>query len=270
MLRPSSKRPRNTRRYRSIPAGAGEPGVGRRSSVAPGVYPRGCGGTGAHSNRATVPTGLSPRVRGNRAASACTIRPEGSIPAGAGEPRRAIRAPALGWVYPRGCGGTGRFAATATTFTGLSPRVRGNHLVVLLAERRHRSIPAGAGEPGASSISPRRSRVYPRGCGGTVCTTWAWAAALGLSPRVRGNRQTWGRKDAAYGSIPAGAGEPPTRPRGVPGSGVYPRGCGGTQVDACSDGYAWGLSPRVRGNPRWRFWVRWSIRSIPAGAGEPA
>ena len=72
----------------------------------------------------------------------------------------------------------------------------------------------------------------------------------GLSPRVRGNLHLGGRPAAVDGSIPACAGEP------LPDVGlgrrpeVYPRVCGGTRAFSCALYSGSGLSPRVRGNPK--------------------
>ena len=51
-------------------------------------------------------TGLSPRVRGNRAAAGEPDVPERSIPARAGEPTSRSDAINPSTVYPRACGGT--------------------------------------------------------------------------------------------------------------------------------------------------------------------
>ncbi len=91
--------------------------------------------------------------------------------------------------------------------------------------------------------------VYPRVCGGTAPTRAVYCGALGLSPRVRGNR----------------AGVHSARGRAA----VYPRVCGGTPSPSPSNAAPPGLSPRVRGNrplPLSRIQV---LRSIPACAGEP-
>ncbi len=50
---------------------------------------------------------------------------------------------------------------------GLSPRVRGNQYTSAMTTTDPRSIPACAGEPSARDTSKRKSRVYPRVCGGT-------------------------------------------------------------------------------------------------------
>ena len=111
--------------------------------------------------------------------------------------------------------------------------------------------------------------VYPRECGGTRDWRSAPFNELGLSPRVRGNRQSAAGGGAAGRSIPASAGEP-VRPRvfGIRIE-VYPRECGGTQIAPHPQECLEGLSPRVRGNHR-RYQGRLhDRRSIPASAGEP-
>ena len=92
------------RRYRSIPAGAGEPPKDpTRSTLAP-VYPRGCGGTSTVAFALTNAWGLSPRVRGNRKTSVSQSHNRRSIPAGAGEPFLRCGLSFATAVYPRGCG----------------------------------------------------------------------------------------------------------------------------------------------------------------------
>ena len=53
--------------WRSIPAGAGEPGCRLAVSRWSPVYPRGCGGTLRPGLGTGLAAGLSPRVRGNPA-----------------------------------------------------------------------------------------------------------------------------------------------------------------------------------------------------------
>ena len=92
----------------------------------------------------------------------------------------------------------------------------------------------------------------------------------GLSPRVRGNRQDFGRGVGVGGSIPACAGEPAAAKSTMIPSSVYPRVCGGTHC-VIREGYiVHGLSPRVRGNPARPPQRYGGARSIPACAGEPS
>ena len=51
---------------------------------------------------------------------------------------------------------------------------------------------------------------------------------------------------------------------------VYPRACGGTDCVPYFLSLAFGLSPRLRGNPLRRLPFRRRLRSIPAPAGEPS
>ena len=132
---------------RSIPACAGEPLCGRLCGCAGGVYPRVCGGTMPTRLKPSFTCGLSPRVRGNLADSPCLCRLSGSIPACAGEPRSRSRYQGLPSVYPRVCGGTNGNRRYGGCVIGLSPRVRGNHLLRRLHVGSWRSIPACVGEP---------------------------------------------------------------------------------------------------------------------------
>ena len=90
----------------SIPAPAGEPST---ESMAHGiweVYPRACGGTPYSLQLMELTQGLSPRLRGNRRSVQSAGTGRGSIPAPAGEPRRAALRHLRAQVYPRACGGT--------------------------------------------------------------------------------------------------------------------------------------------------------------------
>ena len=71
-----------------------------------------------------------------------------------------------------------------------------------------RSIPACAGEPITPSWAKRAMKVYPRVCGGTRHAPLKDLANVGLSPRVRGNRDDDGMRRGYRRSIPACAGEP--------------------------------------------------------------
>ena len=213
--------------------------------------------------------GLSPRVRGNLPSAFGRDGVPRSIPACAGEPCSRPAPGSRRWVYPRVCGGTaGQFGVRRAGF-GLSPRVRGNLVLVLFLQGHQGSIPACAEEPAGVIVGHGGGRVYPRVCGGTVHRVQEIGVGPGLSPRVRGNQPstpTWNRKG---GSIPACAGEPPQSPAARSTPGVYPRVCGGTPAGPPPHIAGLGLSPRVRGNrhhPRLPAAGEWSI---PACAGEP-
>ena len=212
----------------SIPACAGEPSSDTANVTIQGVYPRVCGGTVDSEIAAEVEPGLSPRVRGNRTRSPTTYAVPGSIPACAGEPsRNGLLNPCLR-VYPRVCGGTWHWRVGYPGNTGLSPRVRGNRDQLLIRESRRGSIPACAGEPPAKANAATWPRVYPRVCGGTSTDISNSALTQGLSPRVRGNRESIAWHCQPMGSIPACAGEPGEQRELHLFPGVYPRVCGGT------------------------------------------
>ena len=151
----------------SIPARAGEPPGATTHRIPPAVYPRACGGTLVMHGFLLLASGLSPRVRGNRRRPRCPCPCCRSIPARAGEPRGCWWEPARGWVYPRACGGTAAIGGLRSRYSGLSPRVRGNHQMLAALNLFVRSIPARAGEPFSPASSTGSDRVYPRACGGT-------------------------------------------------------------------------------------------------------
>ena len=248
-----------------------------------------CGGTDSKSKVKVPRRGLSPRVRGNRCGRVMRPPEVGSIPACAGEPGRPRKKtgksgsipacagePPIGEgycytleVYPRVCGGTPQATDDLIWSAGLSPRVRGNPRKTLRCGRFRWSIPACAGEPASTRRSYFRHMVYPRVCGGTLRWDTLSGAWYGLSPRVRGNRRRRWRRSWRCGSIPACAGEPVYSGSHSGHPRVYPRVCGGTPCAGRASIRAWGLSPRVRGNPLFAGAGCARRRSIPACAGEP-
>ena len=193
----------------------------------------------------------------------------GSIPACAGEPRWRAPGDADAGVYPRVCGGTPRGLMDDCVRNGLSPRVRGNPPEYLFTDTDGRSIPACAGEPGATSGRSTRPGVYPRVCGGTCGRGAFRCGSPGLSPRVRGNHIDKHGQQQPIGSIPACAGEPPPSSSLISSAEVYPRVCGGTRHIIAMRRSSGGLSPRVRGNLRRHHAGIDREGSIPACAGEP-
>ena len=253
----------------SIPAPAGEPVF---LAIVPSirmVYPRACGGTAAALPGRLRPSGLSPRLRGNR----CPVLPQQnrrrSIPAPAGEPPRGLGARVCPAVYPRACGGTARRRRLKAIWAGLSPRLRGNLPWSVHYWEMAGSIPAPAGEPGVCLTTPGLGWVYPRACGGTLPTETVAITDYGLSPRLRGNRHTGPAIRTPSRSIPAPAGEPSRNVLRALHHQVYPRACGGTRSTATPTNPAWGLSPRLRGNRSATLSSSGVMRSIPAPAGEP-
>ena len=79
------------------------------------------------------------------------------------------------------------------SWTGLSPRVRGNRPDHRQVRPQVGSIPACAGEPLTYGFKTTARRVYPRVCGGTKLRIAMGRLTNGLSPRVRGNPSRWAR-----------------------------------------------------------------------------
>ena len=253
----------------SIPASAGKPRPGRRDCCCSGVYPRECGETHSSTLSDRQPAGLSPRVRGNRGNIPSLPNSIGSIPASAGKPSERTSLRNARRVYPRECGETHRMVNPNVSVAGLSPRVRGNPRKRLKCPIIAGSIPASAGKPRGQARGRRRWGVYPRECGETVGAAVAEIELMGLSPRVRGNREYDGDAAVGAGSIPASAGKPQWYAHLSLLVGVYPRECGETAARRSRVSNTAGLSPRVRGNRSTNNgWIN-RCGSIPASAGKP-
>ena len=173
---------------RSIPARAGEPLAALLRCNLIKVYPRASGGTDAQLNTPASVHGLSPRERGNRLVELQAQRLHRSIPARAGEPSSPTSPWARPRVYPRASGGTASSSGDHAPHSGLSPRERGNRLLVRRPRPAFGSIPARAGEPALASRPGDSPWVYPRASGGTASSFGSASAGVGLSPRERGNR----------------------------------------------------------------------------------
>ena len=252
--------------HRSSPACAGEPCTCTGVALGSAVYPRVCGGSHCPRRNGLTLIGLSPLARGNQYTAHLEVCPRGLSPR---EPRALMVRLRESSVYPRVCGGTPACRRPPPWSTGLSPRVRGNPQPSQAQPAHPGSIPACAGEPGASSTPIAQTAVYPRACGGTLTYVLYSGVGKGLSPRVRGNPSgpPWERNRKR--SIPARAGEPPMRSVLLVICVVYPRACGGTDSSTFTAFNSTGLSPRVRGNPPKGHKGGDAGGSIPARAGEP-
>ena len=173
----------------TIPACAGEPPAPCWPTGRSGDYPRVRGGTASCAACPWSPYGLSPRARGNLIDQLADDRVAGTIPACAGEPSRTSPAVSRSADYPRVRGGTVHDFYRVDLTEGLSPRARGNRRGREDRRRGSGTIPACAGEPSTSWAGSSRSRDYPRVRGGTTYGELKQIAALGLSPRARGNRE---------------------------------------------------------------------------------
>ena len=134
---------------RSIPAYAGDPGLGYERTTIGQVYPRLRGGScGSLANR-IAGRGLSPPTRGIRPSIAGCLSHLRSIPAYAGDPITRSKPYSRTAVYPRLRGGSGIKVAVVIPHEGLSPPTRGIPSRLFLRHSPLRSIPAYAGDPRA-------------------------------------------------------------------------------------------------------------------------
>ena len=172
--------------------------------------------------------GLSPRVRGNRNSPLNRRFDHGSIPTRAGKPYVRFQATHGIKVYPHACGETLRLELRLGREWGLSPRVRGNQLLGVVSRMKIGSIPTRAGKPWLGLFVAWCLGVYPHACGETFLGMQTVVHNSGLSPRVRGNRQSNAEASKQAGSIPTRAGKPASVKTLRWAYEVYPHACGET------------------------------------------
>ena len=138
-------------------------------------------------------------------------------------------------------------AVRTASAIGSSPRVRGTRFRLVAFGRRHRFIPACAGNSVRSCGSAITPPVHPRVCGELPPTTTNQPPPAGSSPRVRGTPSSGVSGAIRRRFIPACAGN--SLGNSVPQSElpVHPRVCGELFGVVCSGVESIGSSPRVRG-----------------------
>ena len=253
---------------RVIPACAGN-GSARTSAVCCGSgHPRVCGERIYSGPGISGIIGSSPRVRGT------VYRCEGVrcrsrvIPACAGNGRAAGSGITRTTGHPRVCGERTAERGHQDAIAGSSPRVRGTASASSAEQRRHRVIPACAGNGRAERVAVRGHSGHPRVCGERAARHIARAITVGSSPRVRGTAARVHSRLAQRRVIPAcagnGASEAPTS-HTVTG---HPRVCGERDIRGPAATGVSGSSPRVRGTARFTWNGLMSSRVIPACAGN--
>ena len=126
--------------------------------------------------------------------------------------------------------------------------------------------------PRVRGLEARFERVYPRAYGGTRMAERTAVHAVGLSPRVRGNRPLIIFVPRIPGSIPARTGEPSSCRRPDRRPAVYPRAYGGTCGAAARSRFRAPLTLRIWARwtgscASWRSpcWTRWGLRTRSRG-----
>ena len=224
-----------------------------------------------------------------RSATGCR---SGSIPAGAGKPRRSCAVAVSPRVYPRGRGEASDPINHLVCQEGLSPRARGSPIRAIWANwallrglsprargsrcsRREicgliRVYPRGRGEAQASRLEMvKREGSIPAGAGKPIGLALAPGGHQGLSPRARGSHHSSNVARSLTGSIPAGAGKPDGDVLAIGQFWVYPRGRGEAPLGLSRGDDHIGLSPRARGSRCAADSRHGECGSIPAGAGKP-
>ena len=217
----------------SIPARAGETPFSGCTATRKPVYPRTGGGNRVQSS--------FPEAGGR------------SIPARAGETDAAVPGRGGDEVYPRTGGGNPGRRRRSRSIPGLSPHGRGKQIGHNPQIPQEGSIPARAGETQNPPAPDDSAAVYPRTGGGNVEENDPEEREIGLSPHGRGKPWSMALPGGGAGSIPARAGETPSRKPGRSGWAVYPRTGGGNRTVVVGEPDEMGLSPHGRGkriNPR--------------------
>ncbi len=260
--------PLRTRRWRFIPAGAGNTfslPAGRREVS---VYPRWRGEHGQLTTDVVFRAGLSPLARGTLWPSRYHDPITRFIPAGAGN---TSPDELYNWqftVYPRWRGEHKCRNASLNNHTGLSPLARGTLHHNGWCSSSVRFIPAGAGNTYRNKRRFQKRAVYPRWRGEHINPRGNCRISAGLSPLARGTLRRQPPIPNKNRFIPAGAGNTSSACRLLKLSAVYPRWRGEHNNIAINIYRILGLSPLARGTLGEIAMDGLSNRFIPAGAGN--
>ena len=192
----------------------------------------------------------------------------GIIPAGAGRSILTVALVIDEEDHPRGCGEKFAPSPKPAKSLGSSPRVRGEAERSPALRSPAGIIPAGAGRRSGVGRGKCLRWDHPRGCGEKLASKALTTAAVGSSPRVRGEGGVRDLDAGLVGIIPAGAGRRSQRGHSRRSCWDHPRGCGEKKVMSAHSGSMSGSSPRVRGEATLRPPPRRRSGIIPAGAGR--
>ena len=181
---------RDNRRWRFIPAWAGNTGCGWSEGYLMPVHPRVGGEHHGQPLPPVKPRGSSPRGRGTHSPRRLCTRRRRFIPAWAGNTMPCVLLSVPAAVHPRVGGEHFYMGAPQVTEDGSSPRGRGTRTWGVVQRTKGRFIPAWAGNTMSARTPRTELPVHPR-VGGEHCR---FLDALGLiggsSPRGRGT-QLW-------------------------------------------------------------------------------
>ena len=256
------------RRWRLIPAGAGQTrwsALGERQRWA---HPRRCGADDVHPHRVWGAGGSSPQVRGRRLVRTDSLTLPGLIPAGAGQTHWAGCAFAGDKAHPRRCGADLHEQLRIGLTEGSSPQVRGRLRQGAVVALALGLIPAGAGQTIQTCGSVILREAHPRRCGADGRKWLTSKRRRGSSPQVRGRLGRFRHQTHRNGLIPAGAGQTLRNHLCHRQVLAHPRRCGADALRVYSPGQVVGSSPQVRGRHLATFDDTQGAGLIPAGAGQ--
>ena len=138
----------------------------------------------------------------------------------------------------------------------------------LQSRRRHRFIPAHAGNTYAVLAVYLHCTVHPRACGEHATAAEILSAVTGSSPRMRGTLELLDRVRLLFRFIPAHAGNTRRGSASRTSISVHPRACGEHGYLRPRNGSNNGSSPRMRGTLLRRHAQGAGDRFIPAHAGN--
>ena len=184
--------PRSTpgaRKYRFIPACAGNAGGRHNPHLPCAVHPRMRGERGADSGRSLTRGGSSPHARGTRAALWLKGALPRFIPACAGNATSRVMSPGSHSVHPRMRGERGVFPSSPSPSFGSSPHARGTRSVDYSRICPPRFIPACAGNALTKRCDGLARAVHPRMRGERFDRRGVVVKTHGSSPHARGTRR---------------------------------------------------------------------------------
>ena len=149
-------------------------------------HPRACG---EHVVSLYLPyalAGSSPRMRGTHGRLHQRQRPDGIIPAHAGNTCCRESMSRCSQDHPRACGEHEWASPAERDAWGSSPRMRGTLDVECRGQRLHGIIPAHAGNTAVVVNAGELRRDHPRACGEHSATAVPTNRRRGSSPRMRG------------------------------------------------------------------------------------
>ena len=253
---------------RIIPAHAGQTGNANMPHGKPTDHPRACGANYGRTGISGYDYGSSPRMRGKpRRRGRHALRGR-IIPAHAGQTSSTYTESSWITDHPRACGANPQIFTDKEYMIGSSPRMRGKLRPVTARPSRIRIIPAHAGQTVSAVAQHNTLPDHPRACGANDHKRATHVCSSGSSPRMRGKRAGGKHDGRRVRIIPAHAGQTKSKRVRAFSMPDHPRACGANRPLDFNLKSERGSSPRMRGKLFCVFVLCFSLRIIPAHAGQ--